>query len=495
MLTMSLYKFAKKRNSTKIPTNPVTTVNIELVDATSIVSPSVRIVVFGDFVLPDEPKEQNVAETLASDGAESEVYPQFNPADVNYAYIAEFKRYYYIAEWTYNKGFWTASLLCDVLASYKPEIGASTQYILRSASNFDTSIVDTMYPARSGCDVQSAQFVNPFTAIFNGGTYVLGVINSDGASNGIGAVSYYLFTPTQFNTFRNLLMGSIDWMYEGITEIGSDLTKAIFNPFQYIASCMWFPVTIGGTAITKLPYGWWSLDCACSRMSATGQYSIGDTVAIPKHPQSASFPYLNDAPYSQYKFDWACFGTIPIDPKYLYGVSQFGYIVQIDLVTGKAVLELRAVESDLSVNRLCHMASGQIGVPIQMAQLAIDYADSAAGGVTTLMQGIAGVAYGAITGKSLASIGDSVQNAFAQLYTSGTNGSASAFYHPPRLQGKFLRIVGTNQELLGRPCLKSVQISTLSGFVLCQNPVIEIRGTEGEAQEIVRFMDSGFFYE
>lgn len=75
-----------------------------------------------------------------------DIYLSFddNPAALGYNYckVPALNRYYFVHDWKYALGVWTASCSVDVLASYKTDIGSLTKYVLRSASNYDPFILD-----------------------------------------------------------------------------------------------------------------------------------------------------------------------------------------------------------------------------------------------------------------------------------------------------------------------------------------------------------------
>ena len=233
-IDVNFYTFNKKPNSTKQPEGTGTTFPCNLIEPTSFTAPDISLAVSA------------------------------KPVAYNYAYIPEFGRYYFVNDWTYSRGLWYASLAVDVLASFKSYIGEQSQYILRSAYRSNEKIIDTLYPTKSGPSnvftySSDAGGGNPFVSNFSEGRYVVGIINGD--IGAIGCVSYYVFTNSQFRAFCNVLMGTGSWMYEGIEEIGEELTKVLFNPFQYVASCMWLPVSsvATGGSVSAISYGWWTL--------------------------------------------------------------------------------------------------------------------------------------------------------------------------------------------------------------------------------------------
>ena len=91
---VNFYTFSKRDNSTKRPTGSGTSLQCEIRYESSILNPVLQI------------------NTVIS-----------NPSNLNYAYIPEFNRYYWINDWSYDRGFWIVRMSVDVLATYKDQIG------------------------------------------------------------------------------------------------------------------------------------------------------------------------------------------------------------------------------------------------------------------------------------------------------------------------------------------------------------------------------------
>lgn len=457
-IDVNFYTFYKKPNSTKQPGGTGTTYKCNLIEPTSFTAPDIALVVPG------------------------------KPTAFNYAYIPEFSRYYFIQDWSYSAGLWRASLSVDVLASYKDSIGSQKQYVLRSAARSDGKIIDTMYPTKNSPSTvftysKDAGGDNPFKSNFSEGVYIVGIINSD--SGAIGCVSYYVFNNSQFRAFCNSLMGTSDWMYNGIEEIGEELTRVLFNPFQYVASCIWLPVSNVATsgAVGAIPYGWWTLSVGASRFGGDSKVAAA-TFTIPKHPQNGRGAYLNGAPFSRYMLSWPCFGQFALDPDIL-GVSSTLYAqCFIDPVSGMGTLNIMTEKASLITTQT------QVGVPIQIAQMAANYGGTAGSVISAFTNGIIGN-----IGGALSSIGDAVSNAMPQLTTMGKNGGAGAYMFPPVLNSTFYSVVDDDVEHLGRPLCQDVTPSSIPGYMLCADVEIEIPGTKPEMENIVSLMETGFYYE
>lgn len=457
-IDITFYTFNKKLNSTKQPPGNGVTYKCTLIEPTSFTAPDIALVVTA------------------------------KPTGYNYAFIPEFSRYYFVTDWAYSGGLWRASLSVDVLASFKGYIGSQRQYVLRSSAKSDGGIVDTMYPTKNSpstvitasSDIGGS---NPFKSNFSEGLYIVGIINSD--SSAIGCVSYYVFTNSQFRAFCNTLMGTTEWMYQGIEEIGEELAKVLFNPFQYVASCMWLPVdTVStGGGVSAIPYGWWTLSASASRFG--GDSRVASTVfRIPKHPQNSRGRYLNGSPFSRYLLSWPCFGQFALDPD-IMGVSSTLYAqCFIDPVSGMGTLNIMTEKASLITTQT------QVGVPIQIAQMAANYGGTVGSAINAVTNAVVGN-----IGGALSSIGDAVSNAMPQLTTMGKNGGAGSYLFAPTLSSTFYPVVDDDNEHLGRPLCQDVAPESIPGYIMCADVEIEAPCTKPELENMVESMESGFYYE
>lgn len=234
MVDVVLYAFSKRRNSTKQPAEEtaeaINTYQVLFKEPFSVTSP---VIIIRD-----------------TDHGNMAIY--------NYAYIDTFSRYYYITDATYDKGRWFLSLEVDALASHKAAIGNINTYILRSASRYDGTIQDSFYPAVDNITKAIDTFSSLWTATVKTGYFVVGITNDD--QRGLGAVTYYVMNYLTFTSFTAALSQDISWMDISTDEISQNLTKALFNPFQYISSVMWYPFkpSTESSSVGSIRYGWWS---------------------------------------------------------------------------------------------------------------------------------------------------------------------------------------------------------------------------------------------
>ena len=422
----------------------------------------------------------------------------------NYARIALFSRNYFIKNWEWRDGLWWAYMQVDALASFKTQIGNSSCFILRSASEFTREVPDYFYSTLPEPMVALTNIQKPWTATsFSSGTYVVGVLCKDGSA---GAVSYYALSPAQFKSFRNAML-SDSGPISDITDISTDLAKSLVNPFQYIVSAVWFPFTISNGTSTTLNFGWYETDIQALALSRLySDVYLDFTVSAHPYAVTQGAGYRFSESNSRYIVFIPPFGEIELDAGIMARllISQVGYSTQlqahiyVDLVTGNAYLEIYGAFS-VSDEVVLVYREGKVGVPAQLGQITADVA----GGIQSVISGLGSVAnnlmggniIGAITAGANAGL-DAVQKIQPKAITSGSNGTASVYELTPYVQVIYYPHVEQSPEEYGRPLYKTKTINTLSGFTKTLNADISISGaTIREQEEIKAYMDGGFFYE
>lgn len=346
MLTVALVKFDKKRNSTLRPK-----------------------IFLEENLFQGEIKSDFTMEAL-------EIAFSFNdpsnPPEYNYAYIYPFKRFYFIRQWVFSGGIWIASLVVDVLATYRNEFKTHKLFCVRSANFTYSNIIDSSYPT-SGYVGTASTKISPDMFWGNsilGGAIICGIVGSSGAN--IGAVTYYAFTFAAFNNFMNRLLSGISWAGIDTDEISEELQKALINPSQYIVSCVWLPLGVSditGTATSTIKLGWWSFSVSGSVkiLSISNAFKrVSYALSIPKHPQD-TMGYHQLSPYSSYSLKFLPFGVFEIDTTKLYGKDRLYVQVSVDLLTGGAILDV-SIEEDFQAAMITSQAN--IGIQIPTGQIA-----------------------------------------------------------------------------------------------------------------------------
>ena len=484
--------FQKRVNSTALP-GQGTTYQIELKDRTSIFNPVIVLRYSG------------------------------NPTAWNYCYIATFSRYYWINSWVWDSGLWYASCTIDVLATYHTDIGNSTLYVLRSASEYDGNVPDTYYPVKSEvyntCNLVASPW---YSEIHNVNTnYLIGVLNAEG--NSVGATSYYLIGDYEF---RQLCAWLFSLSYTSVTEISQNMQKLVYNPMQYIVSVIWLPFAIDGTYGTaeELKIGYWSTPFTVIRCNSKLWKEGVVTVGIPKHPQTSRGRYLNLPPYSQYSLEFWPWGNLPLDATKIVNASYLKCSYIVDFITG--VGNLRVTALDESYNPLgdgeVATAVAQIGVPIQLAQTSFNLASmnttsvamgaagsilengkSWLGGLKDAWQALRTSGDYSAFGESLRNLGEDVVTnvgsaavaGSTEVRTSGSNGGLAVLRLGVRVNAKFMYVATENLAYVGRPLCAFRQLSTLTGFCQVSDGDIALSATAEEAQAVKAFLEHGVYLE
>lgn len=463
----TFYVFAKRSNSTKRPSSG-TDYNIEVKAPCNIINPEIKI---------------------ASNA---------NPTGYNYCYIPTWGRYYWVKNWTYYNSLWTASLVVDALASYRDQIGSSTEYVVRSSAQYDGTISDSLYPAKATVQSVTNAFQGGFAETISEGFFVIGFIAK--AANSIGAVTYVVMTPGNAKKLSAKLLTDVSYLSIDNAEISDSLTKILFNPYQYIVSCNYFPFSIAEITahlplVSSVDVGWWSVDIPCwilgeDNNNLTKSVSVG----IPKHPQAASRGgYCNASPYTDYTIFLQPFGVIPLDASKLWGATTLSIQYTVDFFTGDSILRMFT-----DTNQLVHETTAKLGVPIQLSNITFDV-PSGGGLLQTGIAAAFGGLQAALTGGSFSDVGNGILNAAqatnADVASKGATGSTIAFDSVPYMVARFKILVDDNNEDHGRPLCKRVQLSTIPGFIMVDDPDIALPATAAEIDSVKSYMKNGFFLE
>ena len=488
-VTVTLYSFTKRENSTKQPLSGGTDYSCTMIDDTSLMNPTFKL-------------------SIAS-----------NPIGKNYCYVSDFDRYYFITDIRTYQNFWYISCRCDVLASFKTEIGNQSHYVLRSASDYDEYISDGMY----GCKVARTAVNLPSSGPLWWGTnhsYVVGIIGyAADHSQQVGSITYYQFDDTMLLNFVYYLMHDLGTYCHITTAPYTDpgVQEALINPIQYIVSCVALPVGFPAsyTQATDINFGYYNWTVQGSgkvRILQLGETEEETgTITITKHPQASSRgQYMNGAPFTNYTFHLGPFGDIPLDPADYIDATDLRYKVLYDMCQGMGRLAIGpAITENTNITNLTYCGSAKVGADVQLAQ-ALTNPLTAELSWETGMNNVMRTGIG--SGLSLGTAGnllgaqntlqetyvDAIQNMFPTCCGKGSPGSFLSFKDSSfgcYLIAKFMTVVDENLTEIGRPLCQTKQISTLSGYILCQLADAQISGTADEAALINNYLNSGFFYE
>lgn len=463
-LSVTLYTFSKRLNSTKNPpAEGGFTVQAVLKDNTSIIRPELEVV-------------ENVTA-------------------YNYAYIPAFSRYYFVQDVIWEKGIWRVVLSEDVLATYKTVIGDTTAYILRCATFQDPTIIDSLYPTVVG--VENASSVGSWDWVntdLDKGTYVVGLVNNNDTV--AGGVAYYALTGAEMAAFRAYMLGSIQ-SWDQITDFAGDLAKAFIDPFQYVVSCLWFPVPVpADEGATPLGFGFWSTPELTGHklISTTSTQTL--TLKRPKRPHNEDLVYLRYPPFAEYYAVADPWGVLPLDGNKI--VDDVLFTATFDFVTGKGILRVESKAGEDTQNyRLLYEGQAQVGVTIQLSNVTFNYEKSFSGLSGALSAAAGGLISGIASAFSGSGIASSMEASNSILNTTGTNSGMAAIGlgHFVALKANYFSQVAYDKADNGSPLCQHRKISDCKGFVKVENGAINFSATEPEKKMVKEYLERGFYYE
>ena len=178
-VTARFYKFSKKKNSTKQPTDTGTSFNVNLKNGTSFISP---ILLLNNSGKPD------------------------------YNYVNFEGMYYFITDIvSVRDNLWEVNCFVDALATAKTDIINSTQYVCYSSENTSNWLADTRIPLLNSTQVSANTSLTGILSTI--GTYVLTVVGESGCS---------IYCTNNEIDLKNLLANISTWEMNGmLSAIGS----------------------------------------------------------------------------------------------------------------------------------------------------------------------------------------------------------------------------------------------------------------------------------
>ena len=473
-INVTFSSFSKRENSTKQQSSGVTKSCI-LKDPCSVLNPVVRVTIT-------------------------------NPSAYNYAYIADFGRYYYVQDWVSETAdIWEAHLRVDAMASWKSYITSQSHYVLRSASDYDEDIVDSLYPTNGNVtidDGSGSEAAFKQTDIIS----IIGLLNSN-TSNKFGAAQLYVVSETEQGKLMAYLMGTatagVNVMVgmEGILtawaqasdELKQGIAKSLAEPGQYITESYMLPYHIDCGNDEQLKAGYFTISAAQGapvQGTATLKSIKNITLTLPDHPQAATRgKYLNLDPYSRYWLYLGPFGVFPLDSSMVYNDRTITIPVYGDL-NGNICCRIMIgghPAAVLHANVKCNFPVAQTNISFGQA---VGAANSAVLSAARLGMGDAGAIISGIS-----SIASAAEASMPKLMSQGAQGTFVNVFDAFNVYGEFHEIVDDMNAERGRPLCQEKTLSTLSGFCMCADAEVSAPCTKEEAAEINAYLNSGFYIE
>lgn len=468
-MNVTFYNFSKRRNSTKQPSGSGTVIDCKLKEGTSIKNPKLQISgrTFG----------------------------------YNYAYIADFGRYYFVNDViSESYDITTYVLEEDSLASNKTAIGNTVARIEYSSTGYDEDIIDPRIECYGTKRISGSQETSETPTFDSVGCYVLSVFNNNTGPS-CGMATSYLLQESEMQKVRNWF-GDDTVMYKAATYFKS-------NPLDSILGCIWVPFSYDaslGTSVSSICIGNQdSSDSYVNTISAIKLNGSGvklKSTTVPIHLRyTTGFRMVE--PYTTGAIFLPGIGQIPLNMSDWKAETNIYVSISQEYTTGNVSYILFTQAGAIMQTATCNVAS-----QCPLGQVSFGgSASSAIGGAAGAIKGIVGAAMGnvAIAGSGLMS----TLHAGTDMVLSANTRAASVSGCPGgRLAGLWPYITYNEFSLdtenpensnyisrKGRPVALTHAINTHSGYVQCDGASVSIAGDAWERDQINSFLNSGFFYE
>lgn len=477
--TVNFYTFSKKVNSTSRPTgNPALSITASLKDNSGVINPVLEI-------------------DMAN-----------NPYNLNYCYIPQFSRYYWVNDWTWILGRWEVTLTVDVLATYKTQIGNSTHYVLRSSYRYNPNIVDELYPVLSWQPNYYTDNVNfNWTSQIDLGWFILGVANNNRHS-GFGAIDYYALRMTQIRELVYYMLPDFGSTWtNGFSGMTDSLYRSIYSPFDYIKSCKWIPLglTVDGVSPTTTNIRFGNYDSGIAGyhiLNNSSNWQIDNRVLyLPSSWLSLDAKYRTN-PYAHLYIVFNPFGVIELNPLDFTDTRRINLYLYYDLITGNGFLKIYKQVGSTEYFITQKEAPVTIDIPLSTASIDARGIFNGLGGILTAGASAltattgAGIALSAISaGASAGNMGLSMAptiNSSRGSYSGNIRtyeGNATLIY-----QSTYFADEDNTEN--GKPLCENIQLNTIPGFIKCLHGETAISGAYDEELNIINDnLTNGFFYE
>lgn len=487
MPTVNFGTFAKRRNSTKQPTNQLSdTRTVTLKDMTSYDAPT--------FILTGN--------------------------DFSYNYAKWGNRYYFIVDVrSLHNNLCEVDCVLDPLATYKADILASTQYVCYSSLSGNSWLADTRIPVLKS--TRAAKSTASMGSLFNEfGFYVLTAVGKDGCNTFACDISNLHSLLDKINDWSDDLYDDIygnqgyTWgsTEEALENIGEILTNTgvVGNAYadapSCIRSCIWVPFALAGMSFLsdtkRLFLG--QFDTEIDLFTIKGSPATGSvSVSIPWHFSDWRRGYCEDV----YLY-LPLVGMVSLASDNLTHVSSITVRWSATATDGTVCYQVVAGNEIIgSYGGQCS-ANYPIGISqqasageiIQTAFAGAEKTVNAAINSSVSPVSVAGAAAGAVMSAAEATY--NVANVTLSRHNScigGVGGGAGSgldlnvtcftVAHDTVCEPSDMRAT------MGVPTMKPVLLSSLSGFCQCANAHVQCAAQANELNAIDAMLNSGFYIE
>lgn len=483
MFNVRFFKFEKRENSTKRPAlTGGLALNVVLKENTSLNNPEF-LIDFGD--------------------------PNAWP-DYNYCYVEPWEKYFFVSDWTNEGNLWRATCNIDVLASYKTEILASTQFVSYSSVHGNTWLADTRIPVLKS--THTARSTASLVFFLNGGFYILSCIGKTGSC-------LYALDDAKLKALISNLAGSSDEFdsdtvqrvnnyYGGTQPISAEealyamaqvatqndiLGKAYSTAPSCLRSCLYVPFTVAGSGSERIYLG--NFDTNVDGIIVKASPVTGSTtISIPWHYSDWRRGYCE-----QVYLYIPLVGMVSISADAITHIDTLTIYWSYTVTDGTVAFQVVAGDEVIG----SYGGSCAINYPLGINQQA------SAGQVNqAVIQGLTQAVSAGVTGNVAGAVMGIASTAYNALDVSLTThpscvggiggGAGSGLTHDVicyTVAHDTIIEPAAMAATMGVPTMRPLALSNCSGYCQCANAHIEANASLEELNAITTMLNNGFYIE
>jgi len=428
-----------------------------------------------------------------------------NEALPSYTYVSAFGNYYFVTDVTnLSANQSTISCTIDVLATYRSTILNYTAFVERSASNFDSLVVDPYLSSRQV--VSSIVRASKSTDYFS----LTGAFVVQAFSKGGGIV---LYATPDMTPYENILDTNTYTSSDIVDWIDKKVAQA-FDLDVYIGAVKWIPISYThiGTALGTDPFYIGPVDIGVpsgySVHKSEQRTPIGTQIIydIPIPSSNAYGDFRDYSPsFSAYRIRLAGVGFVDINPimagTIINSSDTLTDNMYIDYITGDITHYLMkrtrtgSGETNVEIGRY----NGNIAVNIPITKSSPD--NNVLANITTRAGQGAGVGggVGAIVGAVVGLV-ESVGKEFVPetAFQGSSAENMALIRHEAQSIVTIAEKYGSKEfatSVAGRPLFQNVRLGNLSGFCKCGNASVPVNARDEEREKINSYLNSGVYIE
>lgn len=454
-MTLTIYSnFSKRRNSTKQPSSG-TDYSVNIKDGCSVENPVFLI-----------------------DGI-----------NLNANYCSWDGHYYFIEDIILsNSNIYELHCSMDVLATFKSQIGSSTQFIERAASAYDTLVQDNLLSQGQSLSEVHQNFTT-ISKISTAGCYTIQTFSIQG-------VRTYVYS--DMSTITGILNNDAYGINSGgLQALINTIGMNILDVSAYVSNVMWHPFSksaIQGAGTSEnIAVAFFPLNGITGDRVLNTYITDGGNITMPGNEYASTDFRRYDPAFSRYSLYLPGVGTVAL-PAINASMTLY-YVMTYDIYTGGVTYNIYNNGAN-STQALLATYSGQLGISVPWSTQRIDapsLIEHIVAPNINIGGGYAGMAQSTVH-AGMAVVRDTIEPQYSIHSGSGNLGNIKVNNQIKCAVQNFISKEFPLAEC-GRPLKEHRTISTLSGYIKCGNASLDIPGMGAEKEKVNSYLNNGFYYE